>query len=368
MNRQIPLLVTLMLLVAVASCSHQPASPDPRDTVQVPEGYTGEDSIAYIEDAVIHSPISAEDLLGLFETHSVQNWLFNYNNLDRAKQDPTNARAYLANHHDSCSMRLANRFMRMYQLVTTNGDAMDLLQFALATNAALDTFRTQMPSVPPSAALGEIERVMDEFSSQTQLELNMQASVLSAIDDYCTLEAYRLWLSSVPQRLHSLAQEEYIAWRSLFEARFALWRDVSYRQERYSMKPMEIAGFYQHLLQNRRAELAQERSILLNGQTYKQQGRTVTTPQWEAWIAKNSVPEDIELLKKSGMQDCLPDPDTVKERVNSLRQAFARWLAARQALAAALPEGQATSYDNLTADIHSRIIGQLPLLTPRPED
>ena len=368
MNRQIPLLVTLMLLAAVASCSHQPASPDLRDTVQVPEGYTGEDSIAYIEDALIHSPITADELLGLSETHSVQNWLFNYNNLDRAKQDPTNARAYLANHHDSCSMRLANRFMRMYQLVTTNGDAMDLLQFAMATNVALDTFRAQMPDVPPSLTLGEIGRVMDKFSSQTQLEMNMQASVLSAIEDYLTLEAYRQWLSSAPRVLQPLAQEEYIAWRSLFEAHFALWRDVSYRQERYSMKPMEIAEFYQHLLQNRRAELAQERAILLKGQTYKQRGRTVTTPQWEAWIAKNSVPEDIELLKKSGMEDCLPDPDTVKERVASLRQAFARWLAARQALVAALPDAQATSYDNLTADIHSRIIGQLPLLTPRPED
>ena len=62
----------------IACGGRSASSPDndvnPRDTVNVPEGYTGEDSIAYIENAVLKSNISAEDLLGLAEVHSVEDW------------------------------------------------------------------------------------------------------------------------------------------------------------------------------------------------------------------------------------------------------------------------------------------------------
>ena len=68
----------------IACGGRSASSPDndvnPRDTVNVPEGYTGEDSIAYIENAVLKSNITAEDLLGLAEVHSVEGMLFDYNN------------------------------------------------------------------------------------------------------------------------------------------------------------------------------------------------------------------------------------------------------------------------------------------------
>lgn len=346
------------------SCGQNPSSFDPRDTVQVPEGHTGEDSIAYIENAVVQSPISCNDLLGLAEVHSVEGWLFNYNNFEQAKVAPEHASQYLATRRDSCAMRLANRVMRMHEVALLNGDAMDQLQFARAVNVVLDSFKSEIPNVAPDSALFEIERLTDKFSSQTQLELNVQSSLLTLVEFYRTIEAYRQWLSEVPSNLKSLAQEEYKTWYALNQARFSLWRDVSYLQERYSMKPMEIEAYYSNMMQNRRAELAIERSIVLVGEEYKQKGRTVNTQQWEDWIAKSSVPEDIDLLKELDMEECIPSQETVTERVDNLRNTFSKWLAARQALAAALPEVRSTSYDNLTADIHCRMIGKLPPLVP----
>lgn len=348
----------------MASCGHNARSFDPRDTLQVPQGYTGEDSIAYIENSVVQSPISCNDFLGLAEVHSIEEWLFNYNNVEQAKAEPEYANRYLATWRDSCALRLANRLIRMHEVALLNGDAMDQLQFAMAVNAALDTFRAQVPDVAYDSAICEIDRVAGKFSSLTQLELNMHSELLSLVEYYHTFEAYRQWLSKVPNNLKSLAQEEYKAWYELNKARFVLWRDVSFRQEGYSMKPMEIYAYYSNLMQNRRAELVIERSIVLGGKEYKQKGRTVNTQQWESWIAKSSVPEDIDLLKEWEMEELIPDKDTVAQRVNSLRDAFSRWLAARQALAAELPASRSTSYDNLTADIHCRMIGKLPPLVP----
>ena len=355
--------------LALMACGHNGKdSTDPRDTVQVPEGLSGEDSIAYIENMVIQSPISADDLLGLAEVHSLEERLFRYIRYIKPECvviDP--ADPYFITQRDSCAMRLANRFMRMYHLVNMNGDAMDELQFALAVNAILDTFRAEMPEVVSDSVLDEIDRVMVKFSAFSQSEMNMRSYVMAAVDYYRTIEAYRQWLADVPVNLKTLAQEEYKAWNALNKARFALWHDVSYRQEHYSMKPMEIEGYYQNLAQNRHAELAVERSIVLGGKPYRQQGRTINSQQWEKWIAKSSVPEDIDLLIEEGMNSSIPEESTINELMNQLRTTFSRWLAARQAFAAALPKDRATSYDNLTADIHSRMVGQLSSLVPYNE-
>ena len=332
---------------------------NPRDTVNVPKNLTGEDSIAYIENTILQSPISAEDLLGLAEVHYIENAIDNYNNFDKAQSNPDDANDYIANHRDSAAMRLANRFMRMTEVVNANGKANDKLQWALAVNAALDTFRMAVPSVPANSVLDEIEGVVDKFSSQTQREMNYESYVFAMVEYYRTIEAYRKWLLEVPSNLKSLMQEEYEAWHDLHDARFTLWRDVSYKQEWYSMKPIEINGYHANLLENRRAELDVERGIVVDEKPYRQKGKTVTTGQWEAWIAKSSVPEDIDLLHEMKWEDYIPGDSIVEECVKNLKSTFARWLAARQAIAAALPEAQGKSYDNITADIHSRMIGKL---------
>ncbi len=350
----------------IACGGRSASSPDndvnPRDTVNVPEGYTGEDSIAYIENAVLKSNISAEDLLGLAEVHSVEDRLFDYNNEEKAEDNPEYAKEHIVTHRDSSALRLVNRIMRMNELVKQNGKANDKLQWAVAVNAAIDTFFVEEPTIRKDQAFEEIERVTSKFSSDTQSEMNFISYIYATLDYYKTIEAYRQWLQAVPKDIRALAQEEYEAWHDLNDARFNLWNDVSYRREWYSMKPLEIEGYYTNLSENRRAELNVERDIILNGKLYKQKGQTVTAKEWEKWIADNSVPEDLDMMEKNDTR--IPSDSIVTDRVNTLKTTFARWLKARQDLAAALPKEQGDSYDYLTADMHSRMTGKLEAIIP----
>ena len=132
----------------------------------------------------------------------------------------------------------------------------------------------------------------------------------------------------------------------------------------YNYQSTGMTGNYGNLAENRCEELAQEQAIILQGKAYRQKGKTVTTKVWEKWIADNSVPEDADDLKKWGQANLLPDKETVAERVKGLKADFSRWLQARQAMAAALPEEQGKSYDSITADIHSRMVGLLPDIVP----
>jgi hypothetical protein len=192
--------------------------------------------------------------------------------------------------------------------------------------------------------------------------MNFISYIYATLDYYRTIEAYRQWLQAVPKDIRVLAQEEYEAWHDLNDARFNLWNDVSYRREWYSMKPLEIEGYYTNLSENRRAELDVERDIILNGKAYKQKGQTVTAKEWEKWIADNSVPEDLDMLEKNDTR--IPSDSIVTDRVNTLKTTFARWLKARQDLAVALPKEQGDSYDYLTADMHSRMTGKLEAIIP----
>lgn len=327
----------------------------------------GEDSIAYIENATVLSPISAKDLLELSEVHSVQGYLFNLNNSEMAENYPEYRNDYFANHRDSAALRLANRFMRMAELVNLNGNADDKLQWAIAVNKALKDLRAEAPMVKRDSAIYEISRVMEKFSSLSQMEMNFMSYVIATIEHYLTIEAYRKWIDEAPDNLKDLVHEEYAAWVDLNKARFELWRDVSYRMEWYSMKPMEIEAYYSLLSENRRAELATERDIIKNAKVYKQKGFTVNSAQWESWIAKSSVPEDKETLIEMDMANYLPSDSLVAERVKALRSSFSRWLKARQQITAALPKAQGRSYDFMTADIHCRMIGKLKDIFPFEE-
>ena len=344
------------------SASNSDNDVNPRDTVMVPEGYTGEDSIAYIENAVLKSNFTVEDLLGLAEVHFVEDRLFDYNNEEKAEDNPEYAKEHIVTHRDSSALRLINRIMRMNELVKQNGKANDKLQWAIAVNAAIDTFLVNEPTIRKDQAFEEIERVMSKFSSDTQTEMNFISYIYATLDYYRTIDAYRQWLQAVPKDIRQLAQEEYEAWHDLNDARFNLWNDVSYTREWYSMKPLEIEGYYTNLSENRRAELDVERDIILNGKIYRQKGETVTAKEWEKWIADNSMPEDLEMLEKNDTR--IPSDSIVTDRVNTLKTTFARWLKARQDLAAALPKEQDDSYDYLTADMHSRMTGKLEAIIP----
>ena len=341
--------------IAILSCKNSSDSYDPRDTVHVPEGLTGEDSVAYIENTIIQSPISAADLLNLAETHALDIWFEEWQEYRNGLE---------MTHRDSCALRLANRFMRMYNLVDMNGDAMDKLEWAKATGSIIDSFCREVPGIHRDSAILDIIRLFDKFSAQKQADMNFECYVMSTIDYYQTIDAYRVWLEKAPDNIKSLAKEEYKTWHDLNEARFSLWRDVYFTQEWYSMKPMEIEGYYISLSENRRAELDIEKGIILNGNQYAQKGKTVTTSQWERWIDDHSQPMDYNPQDPKDRYENYPSDSTVTECVTAVRNCFSRWLAARQKLAAALPDDQGTSYDNLTADIHSRIVGKLKPIIP----
>ncbi|MCQ2262376.1 MAG: hypothetical protein MJZ42_04395 [Bacteroidales bacterium] len=71
-------------------------------------------------------------------------------------------------------------------------------------------------------------------------------------------------------------------------------------------------------------------------------------------------PEEIKFLQEAELYECIPEDSVVVNHTNTLRSTFTHWIEARQAITAALPKSEAQSYDKLTADIHSRMIGTLP--------
>lgn len=363
MNKLFLLVLPIVSLLLTGCNNHSDTdqeSIDPRDTVVVPEGITGEDSIAYIENTIIKSPISVDDLLGLAEVHTVEEMVAHYNDFEKAEQCPKEAFHFLATAHDSAAMRLANRVMRMFHLVDLNGNAEDYLHWATAVDTTLNTFCKETHCVKTDSTLYEIDSVISKFASWTQVEMNFYSYVTSTIEYYRTLKAYQELIKSAPKEIKSLIMDEYKAWHALNEARFNFWSDVSFRQEWYSMKPMEINSYYGYLSVIRRAELTTERDIIVNGKTYAQKGKTVTGAQWEEWIKDHSKPEDIELLQELKMYKYIPEDSVVVNRTNTLRSTFSHWIETRQAITAALSKSQAQSYDKLTADIHSRMIGTLP--------
>ena len=137
---------------------------DPQDTVVVPEGLTGEDSIAYIENMIVKSPISATDLLRLAEVHTVQDRLFHcYEEAGCPVYDPYSREDHQTERRDSAAMSLANQLIRMAELVNLNGDANDKLQWAVAVNAAIDSFHVAVPSLPIDSVISDISRVVSKF-------------------------------------------------------------------------------------------------------------------------------------------------------------------------------------------------------------
>ena len=362
----------LSAIVLMSACGgrtiNRDSNFDPRDTVIVPEGLTGEDSIAYIENMIVKSPISATDLLRLAAVHTVQDRLFHcYEEAGCPVYDPYSREDHQTERRDSAAMSLANRLIRMADLVSLNGGANDKLQWAIAVNAAIDSFHVAVPSLPIDSVISDINRVVKKFSNDTQSELNFRWYVKATVNYYRTIEAYRQWLSELPSNLKSLMQNEYVAWHNFNEARFAFWRDVSYNQEWYSMKPMEIEGYYENLSANRRAELEEERSIILGDKPYFQKGKTVTSAQWEKWITVHSVPEDIDYLRNEFWEDRIPSDSIVNNRVKTLKFTFSQWMEARKAIAKALPQEQSKWYDNMTSDIFCRLVGRLNNIIPLEE-
>ena len=356
----------LLQISVFESCANSTVKEEEEETlvetlkyIYVPDGFKGEDSIAYIENTIYQSPISAETFLSLAEVHSIEASMVNFNNYELAEKYPEKADDFIANHHDSCALRLANRFIRMRDLATENGDAMDMLQWAIAVNASLDAFRAEMPEVNKDSTLSEITRVMTKFSSMSEYETGKICYYDASIDYFLTIESYRKWLEKIPEAVKHLFLEEYVAWFQFNEARYSFWREVSYPQAWYDMKPVENASYYSCLALNRRAELAIEHDIIFDSKTYRQLGEGVNSMQWEDWLKENTLCNYKDLCPLM-----IPDPSFFDMKIEEISDTFFRWLKARRAIAAALPDEQRESYNCLTLDIYSRVVDKLEWIVP----
>lgn len=349
----------LALLLGVAACGNK----SERVVYEAvpPEDLSSEEGVVYLENERLKSPISVEDFLSLAEVHDIEDFLGNYNNIERAKENPELASYFMATKRDSAVMRLANRFMRMSNLAEANGKADDKLRWAQAVRVALDEFCQNEVGVSADSALQDVEHMMCKFSNDSQMEMNLLSYVLATISYFHVINAYNQWLDAAPKALMPLLREEYQAWHDFNMARYKFWSEVSYTQAWYSMKPLETNGYYAELATERCEDLKLERSIIENKKSYLQKGKTVTTKMWEQWIEDHSVPKDIDDLKEMEHEELIPSESHVAECVSTLKSTCSRWLKARQAIAAALPSAQAKAYDNLTADIHFRIIDNKPI-------
>ena len=303
------------------------------------------------------SPITASDLLGQPEVHVVEKCVFNYNNFERAEMFPEDADDFIATYRDSAAMRLANRFYQMGDIVRTKGNADDKLQWAIAVNVALNSFRKTVPYLPKDSAINEIQRVVEKFISGVGCEYYFRDDIWSMVEDYQIIEFYRRWLLAVPAYLKPLAQKEYETWHDFNEARFSFWEEVSYRA------PIEIACYHYDLSNERREELEVERRIILDDKPYLQKGQTMTAQEWEKWIVDHSA-LSLEEVIEMGLIKSISRDSIVKEQVRTFKSTFSQWMSARRAIANALPKEQGRYYNNLTADIQCLIIDKLDKIIP----
>lgn len=65
-----------------------------------------------------------------------------------------------------------------------------------------------------------------------------------------------------------------------------------------------------------------------------------------------------------GWEDRIPGDSLVADHIATLKSAYSRWIKTRQDIAATLPKEKGDSNDNLTADIHCRLIGKLDDIIP----
>ena len=194
-------LFAMIVVFAVSGCGTKPNAGDlntgdlnagdsnDKDTVQVvtPDPIRL-DSMTFNKEVLLDSPFSAETLLSLAKVHSFEDWLSNYGNTDGGPDDLEAVDSDYEAHRDSCAFELANRLMRMNEVVTEKGDAMDMLQWAVAVNVTIDTFCVKVPEVPHDSALNEIGRIMDKYTSWSQIEMNAMSDVYASMIFHKTLK------------------------------------------------------------------------------------------------------------------------------------------------------------------------------------
>ena len=305
---------------------------DALDSVlDIPEDLTEEQRLVYIENQVLTSPVTADELLALRPIHTLDPDTTRYGNWwseQRWEQ-----------------IRLANRFMRM-QFVAF-GEPMDEWQWAIAVQKIVDDYAAPF-DINEEQALDSLYAGADHLCAGTQYQINQCTYVMSSIEYYKTLAAYRSFINQLPESQQALFIEEYAAWNKLNKARFDAYTGIRRANSHYSALPMELEGMYAAYAECRRQILNQEQAVILSGKNYRQQHPVVRTKDWNAYL-------------QSLYNQATDEDSTI---VQTLDETTKAWIAIRQKIANQLPQPQQTAYDNLTADYHWIITNEHETVPP----
>ena len=291
--------------------------------LEVPEGLDEEDRIAYIENHVLTTPITAGELLALHPIHT----------LDPGKQ-----------HWEYISdvqwrkFRLMNRFMRM-QFVAL-GDPTDELQWVEATQIILDTYADSLV-ITREQAIDSLLSAAGFLGCGTQAQINQCTYVMASVEYFQTLAAYKTFMEHMPENLQPLLYKEYTAWNKMNKARHNVYVDIVRAGSYYSALPMELEAKYAGYAKKRKQVLETETQILSAGKEYRLRHPVVKTADWNNYL-------------KSLRYRCADDEALAI--VDELDEAVRTWIAVRQKIAKHLPSSVGTSYDNVTADYHWVIV------------
>ena len=305
---------------------------DALDSVlDIPEDLTEEQRLVYIENQVLTSPGTADELLALRPIHTLDPDTTRYGNWwseQRWEQ-----------------IRLANRFMRM-QFVAF-GEPMDEWQWAIAVQKIVADYAAPF-DINEEQALDSLYAGADHLCAGTQYQINQCTYVMSSIEYYKTLAAYRSFINQLPESQQALFIEEYAAWNKLNKARFDAYTGIRRANSHYSALPMELEGMYAAYAECRRQILNQEQAVILSGKNYRQQHPVVRTKDWNAYL-------------QSLYNQATDEDSTI---VQTLDETTKAWIAIRQKIANQLPQPQQTAYDNLTADYHWIITNEHETVPP----
>ncbi len=262
---------------------------------------------------------------------------------------------------DEKILELANRVITMYAHVDySNPDT--VWMWAEATDKVVRQY-AKSNKIEYDSAVHVLEDALEYFcyDVHSQSSMNINAVYKTTIRAYQAVMAYKQMIDKIADKeLKRLVRAEYNAWFEWFDAEY--FREVYYvhGKDSYSMLPLEFGSFNKYQTDNRLTTLRIEQEVLVNGKSYRQKGKTVTSKQWHKWLDEQGYEEGMSPEFNMDNPYMTDFPALIKDKTE-------RWLAARQAVATYLGDkkGPGQSYDNLTADIHSCIIGQLkPLVKP----
>ena len=310
-----------------------------QDTVvQIPEEYTAEEKIVYLENKLIVSPMTMEELLSLAPVHTLDPDTARYGDAWKPEYWTEEGREKTA---------LVNRFMRMH--FVSMGDPLDELQWAMAVDTMLGEYAAAK-HISKEKALEGLSEGVGHLEAGTQYEINLWCYIEASIAYYKTLHTY---CEVIENQFEADKQEllyyEYQAWVRMNNARQEAYINIRRAGDHYSALPMEFEGMYAAFADYRTQLLKMENEILWLDRTYKRKHPIMGESDWNEYL-------DHKLFRLAADED-----STI---INELDQAVREWLKMRQRVAKSAYSAAQESYENLTSDYYWVIIHEAE---PMPE-